>query len=39
MKNDAAESVLLSREQYIQLFNKVNNTRLLALAAERIEKI
>ena len=36
MKNNAAECVLLSPEEYIRLMDEVNDARLLALAAERM---
>lgn len=38
MKNNAAECVLLSPEQYVQLLDEVNDARLLALASERMAK-
>lgn len=38
MKNNAAECVLLSPEQYVQLLDEVNDARLLALATERMAK-
>ena len=37
MKNNAAECVLLSPEEYVKLMDEVNDARLLALAAERME--
>lgn len=36
MKNNTAECVLLSPEEYIRLMDEVNDARLLALAAERL---
>ena len=36
MKNNAAECVLLSPEEYLQLMDEVNDLRLLALAAQRL---
>lgn len=36
MKNNAAECVLLSPEQYVQLMDEINDARLLALATERM---
>ena len=38
MKNNAAECVLLSPEEYISLIDEVNDARLLALASERMAK-
>lgn len=38
MKNNSAECVLLSPEQYVQLLDEVNDARLLALASERMAK-
>ena len=35
MKNNAAECVLLSPEEYVRLMDEVNDARLLVLAAER----
>ena len=35
MKNNAAECVLLSPEEYVRLMDEVNDARLLAIAAER----
>ena len=37
MKNNAAECVLLSPEEYVKLMDEVNDARLLALATERME--
>ncbi|MCC8357035.1 MAG: type II toxin-antitoxin system Phd/YefM family antitoxin [Oscillospiraceae bacterium] len=36
MKNNAAECVLLSPEEYVSLMDEVNDARLLATAAERM---
>lgn len=36
MKNNAAECVLLSPEEYVRLMNEVNDARLLAVATERM---
>ena len=36
MKNNAAECVLLSPDEYVKLMNEVNDARLLALATERM---
>ena len=36
MKNNAAECVLLSPEEYLRLIDEVNDARLLALASERM---
>lgn len=36
MKNNAAECVLLSPEEYIRLMDEVNDARLLTIAAERM---
>lgn len=36
MKNNAAECVLLSPEEYIRLMDEVNDARLLVLANERM---
>ena len=36
MKNNVAECVLLSPEEYVRLMNEVNDARLLALASERM---
>lgn len=38
MKNNTAECVLLSPEQYVRLLDEVNDAHLLTLAAERMEK-
>lgn len=37
MKNNAAECVLLSPDEYIRLMDEVNDARLLAIATERME--
>ncbi|MCR5138138.1 MAG: type II toxin-antitoxin system Phd/YefM family antitoxin [Oscillospiraceae bacterium] len=36
MKNNAAECVLLSPDEYIRLMDEVNDARLLAIASERM---
>ena len=36
MKNNAAECVLLSPEEYVRLIDELNDARLLALANERL---
>ena len=36
MKNNVAECVLLSPDEYVRLMDEVNDARLLALAAERL---
>ena len=36
MKNNAAECVLLSPEEYLRLIDEVNDARLLSIAAERM---
>ena len=36
MKNNAAECVLLSPEEYVRLMDELNDARLYALAAERL---
>lgn len=38
MKNNSAECVLLSPEQYVRLLDEVNDARLLALASDRMAK-
>lgn len=38
MKNNTAECVLLSPEEYIRLMDEVNDARLLTLAAERLKE-
>lgn len=38
MKNNTAECVLLSPEEYIRLINAVNDAKLLMLAQERLKK-
>lgn len=37
MKNNAAECVLLSPDEYIRLMDELNDARLLAVATERME--
>lgn len=37
MKNNTAECVLLSPEEYINLIDEVNDARLLTIAAKRLE--
>ncbi len=37
MKNNAAECVLLSPDEYIRLMDEVNDARLLILASQRME--
>ncbi len=37
MKNNAAECVLLSPDEYVQLMDELNDARLLAVASERME--
>ena len=37
MKNNAAECVLLSPDEYLRLMDEVNDARLLVLAAQRME--
>ena len=39
MKNNTAECVLLSPEEYVRLMDEVNDARLLALAAERLSSL
>ena len=36
MKNNTAECVLLSPDEYVSLINEVNDARLLAIASERM---
>ena len=36
MKNNAAECVLLSPDEYVRLMDEVNDARLLAIASERM---
>ena len=36
MKNNTAECVLLSPDEYVRLINEVNDARLLAIASERM---
>ena len=38
MKNNAAECVLLSPDEYIRLMDEVNDARLLAIATQRMEQ-
>ena len=38
MKNNTAECVLMSPEEYIRLMDEVNDARLLLLANQRMEK-
>ena len=38
MKNNAAECVLLSPDEYMSLIDEVNDARLLTLASERMAK-
>lgn len=38
MKNNAAECVLLSPEEYLRLMDEVNDARLLTLASQRMER-
>jgi PHD/YefM family antitoxin component YafN of YafNO toxin-antitoxin module len=38
MKNNTAECVLLSPDEYIKLIDEVNDARLLMLASERMKK-
>ena len=37
MKNNAAECVLLSPDEYVRLMDEVNDARLLAIASKRME--
>lgn len=37
MKNNVAECVLLSPQEYVKLVDEVNDARLLSLAVERLE--
>ncbi|MCC8140931.1 MAG: type II toxin-antitoxin system Phd/YefM family antitoxin [Lachnospiraceae bacterium] len=37
MKNNVAECVLLSPEEYVQMINEINDARLLETALERME--
>ena len=39
MKNNAAECVLLSPEEYVRLMDELNDARLAALAAERLANL
>jgi len=39
MKNNVAECVLLSPEEYIRLMDEVNDTRLLIMASERLQRL
>lgn len=36
MKNNTAECILLSPEEYVELMDEVNDARLIALAAKRL---
>ena len=38
MKNNAAECVLISPDEYIRLIDEVNDARLLTIATERMSK-
>jgi len=38
MKNNAAECVLMSPDEYVKLMDEVNDARLLSLANERMNK-
>ncbi|MGN0180370.1 MAG: type II toxin-antitoxin system Phd/YefM family antitoxin [Monoglobaceae bacterium] len=38
MKNNSAECVLMSPEEYVKLMDEVNDARLLSLANERMQK-
>ena len=38
MKNNAAECVLLSPDEYVRLMDEVNDARLLSMASERMAK-
>ncbi len=39
MKNNTAECVLLSPEEYIRLMDEVNDARLLIMASERLQRL
>jgi len=39
MKNNVAECVLLSPEEYIRLMDEVNDARLLIMASERLQRL
>jgi len=39
MKNNAAECVLLSPDEYVRLMDELNDARLLALATERMANV
>lgn len=39
MKNNTAECVLLSPEEYVRLMDELNDARLLALANERMQSL
>ena len=39
MKNNTAECVLLSPDDYVQLMEELNDARLLTLATERLENL
>ncbi len=38
MKNNTAECVLISPDEYIRLMDELNDTRLIAIAAERMSR-
>ncbi len=38
MKNNTAECVLMSPEEYVQLMDEINDARLIALAAQRMQQ-
>lgn len=38
MKNNTAECVLLSPDEYVRLMDEVNDARLLAIATQRLEQ-
>ena len=39
MKNNAAECVLLSPEEYVRLMDEINDARLLEIASERLARL
>ena len=39
MKNNVVECVLLSPEEYIRLMDEINDTRLLMMAYERLQRL
>lgn len=39
MKNNAAECLLLSPEEYLPLMDEVNDARLMSIAAERVKNM